>query len=266
VQQARSRIGRAWRHARAPYYLARYVVLSIVGGVAAALLTAAVAISAIDVPTQDAAGALGLFSGLVPVVLILSSVYWAVVGMMFPEYSAATPVYAIKHSPFSWLLNVLAVSVGYGAAVWISQVWVPVNWIVVGGFVALNLVALLLALQLVALSGVIIDPGRLAERLAEEAIASDDDAWIAMAVGDLSRFIRDLVQQQRTDATANAINELARVWRRHGSKLDERALIASSALSAAFGKWPGDRRILAAIDACSEAGLSRPHLQTVRRQ
>jgi hypothetical protein len=249
-----------------PYYLARYVALAFVGGLAAAIVVAVVAASGLDVPTQDAAGALALFSGLLPVVLILSSVYWAVVGMMFPEYSAATPVFAIKHSPFSWLLNVLALSLGYGAAVWLSQVWLPVNWLVVGGFVGLNLVALLLALQLVALSAVIIDPSGLAERLADEAVESNDVEWIAMAVGDLSRFIRDLVQQQRTDATATALNHLARVWKRHGTKLDERALIASGAVSAAFGKWPSDTRILAAIDACHAAGLSRPQLQRMSRR
>jgi hypothetical protein len=113
----------------APYYVEHYVALTIIGFLIVAALSGLVRLTGAQLPEEGAISAVALFSGLLPVVLILSSVYWAVVGMMFPEYSKATPVFAIQHSPFVPLLDVLTLALGYGAGIWVIQILSrPTGW------------------------------------------------------------------------------------------------------------------------------------------
>jgi hypothetical protein len=114
---------------------------------------------------------------------------------------------------------------------------------------------MVLAIQMVALAGVIADPLRLAKRLADEATSSSDPAWVHMCFGDLVRFIKLLVEQERLQATADALGYLATVWQAQAQLLKEREDLALGALRKAHDRWPRNRTIRESIEGCAPSGL-----------
>jgi len=227
-----------------------YAILVVLGAGAAV----AVACSATWLerpPSSDWRDAMNQCLVVAGLLLVPASIYPAVVGAMFPRYWNATPQTVVAHHPIGSVLGGLALILGYSLA---GLTLAPTDVLVLPLIFAVGIVALM-ALRAVAFSLALLDPIRFMQMLRNLSVNDSSEGLVREAHGDLCRFIRGLVDEQRRDSVRRGLSYLQEIWSTRAAKLraEPRAeKLALDTLDKARRAWPtGD--VADAAESCRRA-------------
>jgi hypothetical protein len=229
----------------------RYLAASVVGAVVAVALAAAPSIAPSLVtpgPSPEAGAALDRALLLVALLFLPASIFPAVVGAMFPSYSAATPVVVVRHTPLHAILPLFAAAIGYAVAASAAAIWWPITWLVAFPLVVLVGLGAIAAVWLLGYTLALLDPIRLTDIIAERGLGTNDGRRANAAAGDLCRLLRGMKEQQRLEVCLHILGNIETMWRHHSGSLEDGLCL--NVLDEIEAQWGKRRRVREAVASC----------------